>query len=80
MLLGDVRRYLRPEILAAADVITPSLGNPHRTARTVGMFMLYRNVPRVNRLWRASKTAAYVLNSTQYTVFVRCQRRSRKMT
>ena len=67
-LLGDLRHFLRPEVLATADVITPNTGSPRRL-RANGAMMAFRNAPRVNQLWRSSKDAGEMLNSTGYRVF-----------
>ena len=65
LLLGNLRRFASPAMLAAHDVLCPYA--PPLNAS--GVLMLYRNVPRVNRAWRASSEAERVLSSPSYLVF-----------
>ena len=68
MILGDLRHFLRPEILNVSDVITPNTGAP-RKLRANGAFMVYRNTRAVNRLWRSSKSAVAMLSTNEYLIF-----------
>jgi hypothetical protein len=65
LLLGNLRRFASSAVLAAHDVLCPYV--PPLNAS--GVLMLYRNVPRVNRAWRASSEAERVLSSPTYLVF-----------
>ena len=65
LLLGNLRRFASPAVLAAHDVLSPYA--PPLNAS--GVLMLYRNIPRVNRAWRASSEAERVLSSPTYLVF-----------
>ena len=65
LLLGQLRRFASPAVLGAHDVLCPYA--PPLNAS--GVLMLYRNVARVNRAWRASSDADRVLSSPTYLVF-----------
>ena len=65
LLVGEMARCLSPAMLQEYDVINP-FGPPFNSS---GVFMLFRNVPRVNRLWRLSSDAPLVLRSSKYLIF-----------
>ena len=65
VLLGDLRGSLDERLLHTNDVLSPVA--PARFSS--GMFMLFRNEPRVTRLWRSSRDANRVLTSPSYLVF-----------
>ena len=64
-LLGDIRSFLEPSFLAAYDIISP-LPKPFYHA---GPFMIYRNTPHVNSLYRKSKEWRKVVKSPYYLAF-----------
>ena len=64
-LLGDIRSFLEPSFLAAYDIISP-LPKPFYHA---GPFMIYRNAPHVNSLYRKSKEWRKVVKSPYYLAF-----------
>lgn len=68
MILGNLSHFVRPALLDNADVITPNTGSP-RHLRANGAFMVFRNVASVNRLWRMSRDAVKMLNTTEYLIF-----------
>ena len=65
LLVGDLTQCLRPEVLRMYDVVN-SFGSPYNSS---GVFMLFRNVPRVNRIWRLSSNASLVLRTSNYLIF-----------
>ena len=65
VLLGNLSACLTPEVLESHDVVTPTFW-PWNSS---GVFMLWRNVRHVNRLWRRSANASLVLASPRYFVF-----------
>ena len=65
LLVGELARCLSPALLQNYDVINP-FGPPYNSS---GVFMLFRNVPRVNRIWRLSSDASEVLRTSEYLIF-----------
>ena len=65
LLVGDLTQCLSPALLRTYDVIN-SFGPPYNSS---GVFMLFRNVPRVNRIWRLSSDASEVLRTSEYLIF-----------
>ena len=65
VLLGDLRSFLTESLLNAHDVISP-LPAPLYHA---GAFMIYRNAPHVNSLFRKSSEWEKVARSQTYLVF-----------
>ena len=65
VLLGSLASCVTPRLLREHDVISP-FQPPWNSS---GVFMLFRNVPRVNRLWRASTDASRVITDPSYLAF-----------
>ena len=57
ILLGNVRRFLSPDMLAQYDVVSPLGGIPGQQFRTWGPFTMYRNSAKVNTLFRLAGKA-----------------------
>ena len=70
MLLGDVRHYLDDQLLSNIDIVSPLPAPFYHN----GPFMVYRNIPAVNELWRRSKHWEWVIKSSEYVVFDECTR------
>lgn len=64
-LLGDLRAFLDGDALRRYDVISPLLPPMHHA----GPFMVYRNVPNVNELFKRSSQWRAVLRSREYLAF-----------
>ena len=64
LLVGDLAQCLSPAVLRMYDVINSFKGH-----NSSGVFMLFRNVPRVNRIWRLSSNASLVLRTSKYLIF-----------
>ena len=65
VIVGDLRALIPPHKLASADVICPF----NAPLNSSGIFMLFRNVRRINRAWRRSADAARALSDPRYIVF-----------
>ena len=63
--LGDLRAFLEPATLRKHDIICPLLAPLHHA----GPFMVYRNVERVNALYKKSKQWRSVVRSAEYRAF-----------
>ena len=63
--LGDLRAFLDPALLRSHDVICPL----HAPLHHAGPFMVYRNVERVNALYRRSRQWRSVVRSAEYRAF-----------
>uniref|UniRef100_A0A7S4EVU6 Uncharacterized protein n=1 Tax=Chrysotila carterae TaxID=13221 RepID=A0A7S4EVU6_CHRCT len=65
LILGDLLACIPPRRLQRFDAITPF----RPPLNSSGVFMLMRNTPKINRLWRRSADAARVLSDPKYLVF-----------
>jgi len=65
LLIGNLSTCIDEARLDDADIICPNRP-PNNSS---GSFMLFRNVPYINRLWRLSQDAAQVLADPRYLVF-----------
>ena len=64
VLLGRLNSCISP-LLESFDVLSPFGGQLNAS----GVFMLFRNVDRINRLWRQSRDASRVLSDPAYLVW-----------
>eukprot|EP00965_Chrysotila_dentata_P242044 6204658-Pleurochrysis_carterae.AAC.2 len=64
LILGDLLACIPPRRLQRFDAITPF----RPPLNSSGVFMLMRNTPKINRLWRRSADAARVLSDPKYLV------------
>lgn len=65
VLIGRLASCVTPQLLREHDVISP-FQPPWNSS---GVFMLFRNVPRINRLWRSSADASRVVTDPSYLAF-----------
>jgi len=68
VLLGRLNSCISP-LLESFDVLSPFGGQLNAS----GVFMLFRNVDRINRLWRQSRDASRVLSDPAYLVWGACE-------